>query len=579
MARIMCWLNYRRNHVGQGTISVPSPYDSNPGTPYWYDKLASMANQLASNGITDVLFPNPLIGEGAEAPTMDGYSVFDDYDIGSKGKNTRFGNAEQLRRAIAVFHANGINVHLDHIMHQRSGGWDGIYQYHNWDHSNKTLNGRFAKQPGCFRGAPPRVPADPVPSPADDFAFGDELCPVNALPKNYVWDGLLAAGDWLFRTTGADGARLDDMKGINLGFIKAFMTDPRYVMQHKFFFGEYASGAINDLEWWINQVNRRASLIDFDFHYNFAQPMCMAASSGNFYMGNLANAGFRNIDPLKVVPFVESMDSDTNGFATIIFNKILGYALLLTGEGLPMIYIRDYLAEPDCYGLAPAINNLCWIHQKFAAGPTITRYRSSRVFVFERQADPGLIVALNNDVWNPNWYSVTVTTDWPPGTIIHDYTGKNSQDCQVDNNRNITFGVPPGVNGEGYGCWAPAGYSGNMTRPAGRVTTQVFFGAEDLDIPPININPITVGRLWCATGSKLSANLKLLTGSTPSTVSFTVVDPNNLSQTFPADVALNFPVSKTGWHSLIITGNGFTTSQRIPFELTVNYLATTRLPL
>jgi alpha-amylase len=58
-------------------------------------------------------------------------------------------------------------------MHQQSGGANGVYQYLGAD--GKTLNGRFPEHPGCFRGAPPRRPEDPVPVPFFDYPFGDEF--------------------------------------------------------------------------------------------------------------------------------------------------------------------------------------------------------------------------------------------------------------------------------------------------------------------------------------------------------------------------------------------------------------------
>ena len=321
--RVLMWMNYRRNHVNQGNLSVPSPYDGDPTVPYWYDKIAGMAESLAKCGFTDVLFPNPVMNSGGQAATMDGYSPYNDYDIGDSAP-TRFGDAEQLRRTVAIFHANGINVHLDIILHQRMGGVNGVYHYVA---SGGKTAGRFPKAPGCFRATgtrtiPPFVAEDPVPDVPDDYAFGDELCPINAVPKYYVWNGLIASNEWLFRATDADGARLDDMKGINIGFMKAFMTTGE--MKGKFFFGEYASGNPDDTNWWVGQVDGLASAIDFGFHYNWAQPMCMNAGAGTFYMGSLGDWWNAMIgsNPMKAVPFVEFMDSDTDGFATIVSNKV-----------------------------------------------------------------------------------------------------------------------------------------------------------------------------------------------------------------------------------------------------------------
>jgi alpha-amylase len=578
--RIMMWFNMRRNHVGQGTISVPSPFDGDASVPYWYDKIAAAAQQLAHIGITDVLFPGSLMTQSGQFPTADGYGVFDDYDIGSKGKPTRYGDAARLRRAIAICHANGMAVHLDHVMHQRSGGKNGVYRY---DSATQKGMGRFPKDPGCFRAAgrpiPPFVPVDPVPSPADDFPFGDELCPINSVPAGYVRNGLLDAGDWLFRTTGADGARLDDMKGINVGFVRDFMLGAGgRCMSSKFFFGEYASGNRNDTNWWVSEVRNRASAIDFDFHYNMAQPMCNNAGSGNFYMGSLAGRGMIGNNPMHAIPFVESMDSDTNGFATVIFNKILGYALMLMGEGLPQIYCRDYLADVDCYGLYPAINNLCWIHQTLAHGWTIPRYRSHRVYVFERSGPPGLIAALNNDVWDTNWKTVTVQTLWPAGTRVHDYTGHNNAISTVDNHGQITIGIPPGADGHGYGAWAPDGFYEPVQLVPPRRTEQHFDGADDLDIPPLTTIALRIGRIWCQHDTAIELRMMNTRGNEADFhTMLRVIGPDGKTVGDPTTNYYNRHSNMTGWHTLEATGQDFSTTTRMPFRLIASYQAPQRL--
>lgn len=568
--RILFWLNYRRNHVNQGTLAVPSPFDGDSTVPYWYDKIASMAHSLAKHGCTDVLFPNPVMNVGGQADNQDGYGPYDDYDIGSKGNMTRFGSAEKLRRAVAIYHANGIAVHLDIVNHQRAGGHAGYYIYNAA--GGKGL-GRFAKRPPYFRGAPPRVPADPVPSPPDDFAFGDEFCPVNALPKaadgrSQLWHELIAAGDWLFRTTGADGARLDDMKGMNVGFMNSWMNSQ--AMQTKTFFGEYASGNSNDLNWWIDQVNGRASTLDFDFHYNMAQQVCMNPS---FYMGALAGRGQAASNPMRAIPFVESMDSDTNGFATIVYNKILAYALLLGGEGLPLVYIRDYLDEPDCYGLRPEIDNLCWVHQVLANGPTVARHQSQHVYCFERTGAPGLLVALNNDFFNPSWKTITSQTAFGPHVQLHDFTGRNQQDCWTDGNGVATFGVPPGENGHGYGCWSRAEYQWhNVPVPAERTTTQDFVGAEDLDIGPLQAGDKTIGRIWCAAETLIDGQWYQM----PQGSRCEIVDSTGRLLISRGQRTFSIRTFNAGWHKIHGVMPGAFTGAA-PFRLRVTYSGTHNL--
>src|ERR1700756_1716643 len=120
--RIMMWANYRRG----GFLPASGPPAGKKTQYWWYDRISNLAHHFASVGQTDVLFPNPVKGQSGSYKTGDGYNPFDHYDIGSKdqegGVPTRFGTAEQLRRAIAICRANGLNVLLDHVMHQCMGG-------------------------------------------------------------------------------------------------------------------------------------------------------------------------------------------------------------------------------------------------------------------------------------------------------------------------------------------------------------------------------------------------------------------------------------------------------------------------
>lgn len=596
--RIMMWANYRRGF----NLSVPSPADGDATIPWFYDKIASLAHEWAGMGVTDVLGPPPLKSNAGAFPGADGYGPFDDYDLGQKntkqfgGVPTRYGYIEQFRRAVAICHSNGMNYLVDHVMHQRQGGKGGVYRYLGAPSDAHTDGapdiGRFPKDPPCFRGGvdgkmiPPFVPEDPVPSPPDDFPFGDELSPLHGQPPDYVAQGLIDAGDWLFRTAGIDGARLDDMKGMAVSFVHRFMTSG--AMKGKFFVGEYASGNRNDTDSWTWAVGNLASAMDFDFHYNMAQPMCNNAGSDNFFMGSLAGRGMIWTKPLQAVPFVESMDSDVNGFATIIFNKELGYALLLGGEGLPLIYLRDYLKEPDCYGLKDPIHNLSWCRSILANGPTVARLRNHpKVYVFERTGDPGLVVSLNNDVWNPQWYTVTVQTNFGPNVRLHDFTGHNSEDCWTDALGKATFGVPPGANGRGYGCWSRAEYQGRKIRVNPRSTTQTFFGAGDLPDPPARNGHHTVGRIWCAAGSKLSgallasppnlSSMTLLISDAGGLLSEIVVGSEGI--VFPAGSSgtrPDFTVRMDGWISFALDSAGLP-PEGVAFELQCHYTGTRRL--
>ena len=47
---------------------------------------------------------------------------------------------------------------------------------------------------------------------------------------------------------------------------------------------------------------------------------------------------------------------------------MMAYAYILTSEGYPSVFYKDYSTEPDCFGLQPQIDNLIWIHESLAAG-------------------------------------------------------------------------------------------------------------------------------------------------------------------------------------------------------------------
>ena len=163
--------------------TVPSPYDGNRRIPWWWDHLASQAHAFRQAGFTAILLPPALKTNAGAFPEADGYGPFDDYDLGSKkqffSRPTRFGSREQLQRCTAIMRANGLDVYLDIVPHQRDGGNNYTYAYLGADGVSHI--GRFPKHPTCFF---PNVPRDPIAGPvADDFGFGDELAPINAQPE------------------------------------------------------------------------------------------------------------------------------------------------------------------------------------------------------------------------------------------------------------------------------------------------------------------------------------------------------------------------------------------------------------
>lgn len=553
--------NYRFVKNGKRRV-MPAPVDlDTPDAPWWWDKVAAMAPALKRSGFSVVQLPPFCKTQSGSASDADGYGKFDDYDLGSKNQSysipTRFGTVEQLRRCIAVLNACGLGTYADIVLHQFDGGWNGTYHYLGAD--GKTANGRFPKHPGCFVGAPPRVPVDSVFDTEGNFAFGDMVSFTHSVPKNYMAQGVIDAADWMLRTTGLvdpelHGFRIDDTKGMNVEFTKRFLTSK--TMGRLFSYAECFTGNPAELEKWLRATNHRSSTLDFTLHWAL-QNMCDNPAAN---MHQMNGSGLAAIDPLRAVTFVDNPDTDTTDGQQIISNKLLAYAYILTAEGYPMVYFRDYAEEQHCYGLKKWIDNLIWIHENLAFGATETRYLDNKTIVLERQGYPGLLSAIST---NSVKTTVRCATSFGAHTQLHDYTGHHA-DIWTDQQGYATFTVPGNQfnRGQSYLCFSRVGYSHPFSL-ARRSTMQTFFGADDLDIGPAgNGRTVRAGRVWCESASAISLE------SSTANITASILDPSG------APLPLMRGAGRTGaagWYTVQVDSP---LPLPVPFELTVHYTAT-----
>jgi alpha-amylase len=571
----VCYHAHARFLDGGGNkITVPAPVDpATPHAPWWYDWIAAQARGLKRAGFSAILYPPVCKAQGGHAPTADGYGVFDQYDLGAKAqggsRESRFGSREQLQRSIAVAHACGLDVYVDVVMHQLNGGDGGVYRYLAAD--GKAMTGRFPKDPGCFRGPPPRRPEDPVPVPRFDFAFGDELVYVNSEPRGYTRNGMVAFGDWLTRSLDIQGYRVDDTKGTAVSFVHDWMTARS--MGSRFCVSEYFDGNPDNLGWWVHGsgMDGRSTVFDFTMHFAL-QGMC---DDPNFDMTRMNGVGYAARDPFKAVTFVDNPDTDLSPGQQIIGNKLLAYVFILTTEGYPFVFHKDYAEEAGCYGLKRWIDNLVWIHENLSNGPTTTRWNDPRVIVTERLGGPGLLTAISTDAWNRR--EITCQTAFGAHTHLKDYTGKHG-DIWTDGNGRATFTIPSNVNGSGqsYLCFSRPGHDREIPLHE-RPTMQTFFGAEDLDIPPVPVDGTAqTGRVWCEARKPLRAKLRALTEHPGGKLSVEVVAPDGtIAATGPAGAggsALELVTRAVGWYELRVIGKGL--SAPAAYELDVTYTAT-----
>ena len=216
---------------------------------------------------------------------------------------------------------------------------------------------------------------------------------------------------------------------------------------------------------------------------------------------------------------------------------------------------------------------MIWIHETLAAGSTVTRYVDAKAIVLNRTGGPGLLAALNFDTWNAR--TITCETIFGPGVQPHDYTGRHP-DIRTDHAGRATFRLPSDAfqDGQSYLCFSRAGFGQPVSR-IGRATTQTFFGAADLNTAPATPGAlVTVGRIWCAGRSPLSASFSLQPrdGMRETDVSFVVVAPSGRTLVEGGKTA-RATVAETGWHLLRVAAS-LSARGSAEFRLSVTYWGT-----
>jgi alpha-amylase len=572
---LIAWGRFFDAHGQRVTVPAPS---TDPGAVWLLDFLSRQALQLRRVGFTALQLPPTSKAQGGAGPGCDGYGVFDPRDLGSKNQQgslpTRYGPKDALTRFVAVAHACGLDVYLDLVLHQRDGenGGPGVFRYLGAD--GHGLNGRGQTAPGWFRGVPPaNLPEDDVPDRSTDFAFGRELSHQHCRPHRVTVEDALDFGEWVFRTTGADGARFDDVKGTWAPFVREFMTTG--VMASKFFYSEYFDGNPAALDHWATTppMSGRSLVEDFTMHWAL-QAACDHGSARA-----LDSAGYASRRPDLACTFVENPDTDTSPGQQVVTNKLLAYAFLLTAEGFPLVYGKDYFPAsvwPGAYGLHRWIDNLVWIHEHLANGGMVTRHLDDKVIVLNRTGSPGLLTALNFDTVNPR--TITCSTSFGPNTPLRDYTGRH-HDISTDAEGRATFTIPSNAfsRGQSYLCFSRTGLDA-PNRVMGRATTQAIFGASDLDVMPAANTRVVVGRITAEHGTAIAlvvrpdrrgwAARSAVRVEVTDSARHTVIDHDCTGDS----TAVQGRAGATGEHLIALTGQQLPPSGS-PFEIEVTYIA------
>jgi alpha-amylase len=377
----------------------------------WYNTMASKASSLKNMaggyGINRIWFPVPQ--KSASGGYSMGYDPYDYYDLGSYSQNggpgTHFGTQAELKAAIAAYKAQGISCIADIVLNHRSGGASeanpvaggttytdfsgvasGMCKWH-WD-SFHPNNYEYSDE-GTFGGYP-------------------DIC----YTAGSAYNDMKAWLNWLKNpaNAGFDGWRYDYTKGYHSWVVH----DMNAASSPSFSVGEYWDSNTSTVDSWVSGAN--SSAFDFACYYTL-QNICNNTGGGG-YLPDL-------LDPTKcyaaknwgrAVTFAANHDTDQ-----ITSDKMIAYAFILTYQGYPCIFWKDYYN----YGLATGggngsgwgngINQLVWCREKLAnGGPSIQIMKSNDgdCLIYGSYgvsaSSPGYIVVINDN--SSAWKGYTVNT-------------------------------------------------------------------------------------------------------------------------------------------------------------------------
>ncbi|MEO1263827.1 MAG: alpha-amylase [Bacteroidota bacterium] len=434
------------NHDGRPFDATPDTdvtdrtYSSGPGGPVmmqafywdvpaggtWWDHVNTKVDDWSNAGIESIWLPPAT--KGLDGPNTMGYDPTDYFDFGNYNQNgsteTRFGSKSELQNLINTAHAENMKVYADIVLNHNSGGQLESNQYtgtDTWTDFSGVASGKFPRSQHDFH---PNWAAN-----NDEGVFGGFPDVSHAVPyiQDWLWVRNDGVGKYYRDSLGFDGWRFDYVKGFGPWVVNTWNSNIG-----GFSVGELWDSDVNYLEWWANNAN--SSVFDFACYYKMND-----AFDGN-NLSLLYDDMMWKRNPFKAVTFVTNHDTDE------IWDKMLAYAYILTHEGYPTIFYRDYEEWLD----KDKLNNLIWIHNNKATGNTSILYADNDEYVARRNGwngNPGLIVYLNDsNQWQERW----VPTNWN-STQIKDYTGHSNWHPWTQGGGWVKIQVPP----NSYTVWSP----------------------------------------------------------------------------------------------------------------------------
>ncbi len=406
-----------------GGVMMQAFYWDVPAGGTWYNVVNSKIEDWDNAGISAIWLP-PVTKAMNGAFSM-GYDPTDYFDFGDYDQNgsveTRFGNRAELENLINNAHNNNIQVYADIVLNHNSGAelesnpFTGSETYTDFN----PASGKFYRSASDFH--PNYIVS------GDEGVFGGFPDLSHSVPyvQDWLWNREDGVGKYYKNVLGFDGWRFDYVKGFGGWVVREWVNNVG-----GFSVGEYWDGDAQLLQDWVNSTNRTSSAFDFACYYRMDE-----AFDGND-LTKLNGDMLWKRDAAKAVTFVANHDTD------IIGNKMLAYAYILTHEGYPTLFYRDYEEWLD----KDKLNNLIWVHRNLATGNTNILYSDNDEYIARRNGNPGIVVYINN---SNNWQERWIQTNWS-NTVIKDYTGNSNWEPNTQGDRWVKIQTPP----KSYSVWS-----------------------------------------------------------------------------------------------------------------------------
>jgi alpha-amylase len=413
-----------RTRITGADVMMQGFYWDVPSGGTWYNTMAANAPGLRSMrggyGIDRIWFPAPSKCDNGGGSM--GYDPYDYYDLGQynqKGSTeTRFGSQTELKNAIATFKDLGVLTMADIILNHRAGGT--IESNPNTGGTTFTdfravASGKCEWQYNEFH------PSTFETSDPGDLFFEDVCHLPVGVPGAAHYD-LIEWGNWLRdpANAGFDGGwRFDYPKGIWDWVVKDF----RQGTGDDFGVLEYYDGDV----FAVRDYARGSSTPAFDFPAFFTMRGVFNYNDDIRWLID-PNRVFAAREPAHAVPFVANHDTDKDDFTEDIGDKMLAYAFILTYQGYPCIFWKDYynyglddLGGQDGNGIDP----LVWVRGALRGGEhggeqyiQLLKTDDNDFLIYGTQDGsfdaPGYIVALNTSYTLSQSASVTTAN-----TFLH----------------------------------------------------------------------------------------------------------------------------------------------------------------